>query len=329
VRAIHPEVVLHAAPEHGEGPVWVDGEDRLLWVDITCGLVHRTDPERGEDEVIDVRQHVGVVVSRAGGGLALALKDGFALREPDGVLALVASVTRDEPGIRFNDGKCDPVGRFLAGTMAYDARTAAARVRLHPWRDGAAGAALRRVSCRKRGSTHATAGQTGDRHRRRAWHRRGNRRASRRGGRAGRHLRRGRRTRLRRRARLAATPGAVFHRCDITVESDVEAATRAAVDAFGGLDVLVNNAGVNTYFDAATMTEEWEAVFAVDLEGAWLCTKHALPALRAAAAGAIVNIASIHARLTTAGMFPYAAAKSGLVGMTRSLPLTTPATTCA
>jgi NAD(P)-dependent dehydrogenase (short-subunit alcohol dehydrogenase family) len=90
----------------------------------------------------------------------------------------------------------------------------------------------------------------------------------------------------------------------------------------GAVDILVNNAGVNAYFDAATMTEaEWDSVFAVDLKGAWLCAKHALPHMRRRGCGSIVNIASIHARLTMAGMFPYAAAKSGLVGLTRSLAL--------
>ena len=70
------------------------------------------------------------------------------------------------------------------------------------------------------------------------------------------------------------------------------------------------------------MTEaDWDRVFAVDLKGAWLCVKHVLPVMKAQRAGSIVNIASIHATLTIAGMFPYAAAKSGLVGLTRSLAL--------
>jgi NAD(P)-dependent dehydrogenase (short-subunit alcohol dehydrogenase family) len=70
------------------------------------------------------------------------------------------------------------------------------------------------------------------------------------------------------------------------------------------------------------MTEaQWDQVFAVDLKGAWLCAKHALRAMKRAGRGSIVNIASIHATLTMAGMFPYAAAKSGLVGLTRSLSL--------
>ena len=114
-----------------------------------------------------------------------------------------------------------------------------------------------------------------------------------------------------------------FERADVTVEADVQRAVEQATAAAGGaIDVLVNNAGVNTYFDAAEMTEaEWDRVFAVDLKGAWLCTKHALRGMKHAGRGSIVNIASIHATLTIAGMFPYAAAKSGIVGMTRSLAL--------
>ena len=113
-----------------------------------------------------------------------------------------------------------------------------------------------------------------------------------------------------------------FVAVDVTREDAVRAGVARVVDAHGRVDVLVNNAGVNTYFDAAKMTEaEWEAVFAVDLKGAWLCAKHVLPGMTARRQGSIVNIASIHATLTIAGMFPYAAAKSGLVGLTRSMAL--------
>ena len=113
-----------------------------------------------------------------------------------------------------------------------------------------------------------------------------------------------------------------FLRADVTKEADVAAGVAEVLKRHGRIDVLVNNAGVNAYFDAATMTEaDWDAVFAVDLKGAWLCAKHVLPGMRDRRAGSIVNIASIHATLTIAGMFPYAAAKSGLVGLTRSLAL--------
>ncbi|HEY7497306.1 MAG TPA: SDR family oxidoreductase [Vicinamibacterales bacterium] len=124
------------------------------------------------------------------------------------------------------------------------------------------------------------------------------------------------------RALSAAGLDAVFVPADITREADVARFVAHAADRHGSVDVLVNNAGINAYFDAATMTEaEWDSVFAVDLKGAWLCAKHALVHMRRHRRGSIVNIASIHARLTMSGMFPYAAAKSGLVGLTRSLAL--------
>ena len=109
---------------------------------------------------------------------------------------------------------------------------------------------------------------------------------------------------------------------DITIEADVQRAIEGIVARHGTLDVLVNNAGVNAYYDATAMTEaEWNRVFDVDLKGAWLCAKHALQPMKRAGRGSIVNIASIHASLTIAGMFPYAAAKAGLLGLTRSLAL--------
>jgi len=123
---------------------------------------------------------------------------------------------------------------------------------------------------------------------------------------------------------LAKTLGGavIFQRASVTLEADVQNAIENLVRDRGAIDILVNNAGINAYFDAAQMTEaEWDRVFAVDLKGAWLCAKHALRAMKRTGRGSIVNIASIHATLTMAGMFPYAAAKSGLVGLTRSLAL--------
>jgi NAD(P)-dependent dehydrogenase (short-subunit alcohol dehydrogenase family) len=110
---------------------------------------------------------------------------------------------------------------------------------------------------------------------------------------------------------------------DVTDEDSVR---RTVADLTQTLDrpitVLVNNAGKNSYADATKMTvDEWDSVFAVDLKGAWLMARAVLPSMIEARHGSIVNIASIHSSLTTAGMFPYAAAKSGLVGMTRSLAL--------
>jgi NAD(P)-dependent dehydrogenase (short-subunit alcohol dehydrogenase family) len=113
-----------------------------------------------------------------------------------------------------------------------------------------------------------------------------------------------------------------FVHADITSEPDVQKAIEGVVARHGAVDILVNNAGINAYFDATEMSQaDWDRVFAVDLKGAWLCAKYGLRSMKRAGRGSIVNIASIHANLTIAGMFPYAAAKSGLIGLTRSLAL--------
>jgi NAD(P)-dependent dehydrogenase (short-subunit alcohol dehydrogenase family) len=113
-----------------------------------------------------------------------------------------------------------------------------------------------------------------------------------------------------------------FVRCDVGVDTDVQSAMDEVRRTFGSISILVNDAGVNAYFDAAAASEkDWDALMAVDLKGAWLCSKYALPDMVRARDGCIINISSIHAFLTSKGMFPYAAAKSGLVGLTRNLAL--------
>ncbi len=124
-------------------------------------------------------------------------------------------------------------------------------------------------------------------------------------------------------AALTASGGrATFAAADVTDEGQVGRAVAAIAGELGDATVLVNNAGRNSYADPVAMTvQEWDDVFAVDLKGAWLVARAVLPAMIERRAGSIVNIASVHATLTTKGMFPYAACKSGLVGMTRSLAL--------
>ena len=124
-------------------------------------------------------------------------------------------------------------------------------------------------------------------------------------------------------ATLADGPAPVaFVPADVTSEQDVARAVEGTVARFGTLDVLVANAGIDQPFDAATMTEaQWDAFLGIDLKSVWLCAKHALPTMRDQGRGSIVTIASIHASVTHTGKFPYAAAKSGVVGLTRSLAL--------
>ncbi|MCX6434217.1 MAG: SDR family oxidoreductase [Actinobacteria bacterium] len=110
--------------------------------------------------------------------------------------------------------------------------------------------------------------------------------------------------------------------CDVTDEGRVASAMADLAERFDVIDGLVNNAGANVFEDPATMEiADWDRLFALDLRASWLCAKHAYPLLLRSNRASIVNVSSIHAKLTVPGMFPYAAAKSGLEGLTRSLAL--------
>jgi sugar lactone lactonase YvrE len=126
------EVVVAAAAQLGEGPVWDARTGRLAWVDILARRMHLTDVRNGRTDVIDLPLHVGAVVPRASGGWVAALQDGF-WAIGSGSPVPLARVADASPDRRFNDGKCDPAGRFWAGTMAYDERPGAgALYRLEP-----------------------------------------------------------------------------------------------------------------------------------------------------------------------------------------------------
>ena len=111
-----------------------------------------------------------------------------------------------------------------------------------------------------------------------------------------------------------------FEKADVGNFADLEQAHKKLVSKQGDFTGVVNNAGVNSYADPVTMTdEEWDAFFAIDMKSIWHTAKLTLPAMRKAQKGSIVNIASIHARLTFPNYFPYGAAKSAVLGLTRNL----------
>jgi sugar lactone lactonase YvrE len=114
------ELVLDARAALGEGPIWDARSRELVWVDIMAGLVHRFDPATGSDASVDAGQPVGSAVIRAAGGLALAVRDGFAVLDGE-EMRMVAEVEADRPDLRMNDGAVDSRGRFWAGTMELDA----------------------------------------------------------------------------------------------------------------------------------------------------------------------------------------------------------------
>ncbi len=115
---------------------------------------------------------------------------------------------------------------------------------------------------------------------------------------------------------------ATFVRCDVSNEEQVKALVAATIAGYGRLDVLVNNAGIGVYKGVLDTTrEEWERCLAVNLTGVFLCSKYAIPHIKAAGGGAIVNIASVHAYQNVGGTAPYAASKGGVVALTRVMAI--------
>ncbi|MEQ3552743.1 SDR family NAD(P)-dependent oxidoreductase [Pseudonocardia nematodicida] len=111
--------------------------------------------------------------------------------------------------------------------------------------------------------------------------------------------------------------------CDVTDEESCAALVRSAVERFGGLDVLVNNAGAPQAADRGDVTEvpleAWSFVLDVNLTGAFRLVRAALPYLRSSASGRIVSISSVVAVRSLSDRVAYAASKAGLLGMTVSL----------
>lgn len=127
IRRARADLVIDARAIHGEGPAWDVASGSLLWVDMLGDRLHRTAPD-GSDSVVSFDQPVCAVVPRVGGGLAMALGDGFWLRAADSSMRRVHAIEQPDPplgAVRMNDGKCDPAGRFWAGSMAYDGRPGA------------------------------------------------------------------------------------------------------------------------------------------------------------------------------------------------------------
>ncbi|MBI1196315.1 MAG: SDR family oxidoreductase [Phenylobacterium sp.] len=109
---------------------------------------------------------------------------------------------------------------------------------------------------------------------------------------------------------------------DVRDEASVEAGFAAAVEAFGPIDVLVNNAGgVFGAGPSETFTlDQWNQHLAVNLTGAWLCARAVIPSMKAARSGRIINITSTtFDRGLPTDITPYITSKGGLVGLTRSL----------
>ncbi len=111
--------------------------------------------------------------------------------------------------------------------------------------------------------------------------------------------------------------------CDVTSDSDVQAALADTVETFGRLDIAFNNAGVEQSHTplADLTTEEWHRIIDVDLTGVFSCMRHEIPLMQVAGGGAIVNTSSGAGVIGIAEQAGYAAAKWGVIGLTKSAAL--------
>lgn len=108
--------------EFGEGVVWDHVHSELLWVDLEAGVLYRGRPGPAGVELlgrIELGYPLGAVAPAQDGGWLVAAGPGFARLTEDGAMTWISQPAAGEPGLRMNDGACDPTGRFWAGTMAY------------------------------------------------------------------------------------------------------------------------------------------------------------------------------------------------------------------
>lgn len=120
-------------------------------------------------------------------------------------------------------------------------------------------------------------------------------------------------------ASLGGDDVALAVRCDVTSGDDVEALVNAAVERFGGLDIMVNNAGITRDATMRTMTEEqFDQVIAVHLKGTWNGLRKAATIMRENKSGKIINMSSLSGKVGLVGQTNYSAAKAGIVGMTKA-----------
>lgn len=123
----------------------------------------------------------------------------------------------------------------------------------------------------------------------------------------------------------AAGGTAGFVKVDVSKADQVQAMIQYAVDTFGGLHVLYNNAGIMPPDDGATLdTPEstWDVVMEVNLKGVWLCCKYGIPALIASGGGSIINVSSLVAIMGSAtAQIAYTASKGGVLAMSREMAI--------
>ena len=114
----------------------------------------------------------------------------------------------------------------------------------------------------------------------------------------------------------------LYLQCNVARASEVDRCLETVAQQFGAIHFLVNNAGIQRYGTVVETTEDvWDEVMNSNLKSYFLCAKYALPYIEAAGGGAVINIASVQAFVTQEKVAAYAASKSAILGLTRSIAI--------
>jgi len=121
----NPQPVLADArhAQLGEGPIWDAKSERLIWIDIIGGNIHFADDVGRWLETVHLDTHIGTAIPGSSGELLLATASGFFVLESDHSISTVNHALAEIPDLRFNDGKADPLGRAVVGTLSYSGRS--------------------------------------------------------------------------------------------------------------------------------------------------------------------------------------------------------------
>ncbi|XP_062303712.1 regucalcin [Osmerus eperlanus] len=123
--SIKVECVIKEKNAIGEGPVWEEKDETLLYVDISGQKIHRWNPATNQIQTMTTEKPVGCAVPRRSGGYVIGEGTRFAAVDwGSQAITTITHIDADKPNNRFNDGKVDPAGRLIAGTMALEERPA-------------------------------------------------------------------------------------------------------------------------------------------------------------------------------------------------------------
>ena len=113
---------------------------------------------------------------------------------------------------------------------------------------------------------------------------------------------------------------AFFIQCDVSKTSAVANAMNQAIEHFGEIDTLINNAGINIYGTVTETTDEiWDKVMNVNLKSHFICAREVIPSMQKKGNGIVINVSSVQAYISQANVAAYTSSKSALLGLTRSI----------